>query len=186
MVTLGPGDVLYAPPHWWHFVQCLDMSLSANTWIPLPSDDDDRVTEAVTKTLVAFLTENNPDCIEKTASEDDNSFDVDAWLEVLTNMTENRDGNVDQPKTKKAKEAHYDRLDEVEKFLENFAEKVEIVETVDYNIFSDAMKSGPLKLAAKKVVNDMPKIGREEFLRALLDPENVRRIASKLNLYKTD
>ena len=36
-VTLAPGDVLFVPKKWWHYVQSLDTSISINTWIELVS-----------------------------------------------------------------------------------------------------------------------------------------------------
>lgn len=35
VVDLEPGDVLYVPHHWWHFVECLTDCLSINTWVEL-------------------------------------------------------------------------------------------------------------------------------------------------------
>uniref|UniRef100_A0A6B0VCC2 JmjC domain-containing protein n=1 Tax=Ixodes ricinus TaxID=34613 RepID=A0A6B0VCC2_IXORI len=60
-VVLEPGDVLFVPSRWWHYVRCLDTSLSINTWIPLvrtPSASTDRehqLQEAVTRTLATLL-----------------------------------------------------------------------------------------------------------------------------------
>lgn len=36
-VTLEPGDVLFVPKKWWHYVESLETSISINTWIELVS-----------------------------------------------------------------------------------------------------------------------------------------------------
>uniref|UniRef100_A0A3Q2PLN2 Hspb associated protein 1 n=1 Tax=Fundulus heteroclitus TaxID=8078 RepID=A0A3Q2PLN2_FUNHE len=68
-VTLEPGQVLYVPRHWWHYVESIDaITVSVNSWIELEVDDAARVSEAVTKTVV---------CALKSAQSEDNT---DTWL----------------------------------------------------------------------------------------------------------
>lgn len=54
-VVLNPGDVLFVPNRWWHYVRCLDTSLSINTWIPLRTDREYQLQEAITRTLATVL-----------------------------------------------------------------------------------------------------------------------------------
>ncbi|KAF0026757.1 hypothetical protein F2P81_021494 [Scophthalmus maximus] len=69
VVTLQPGQVLYVPRHWWHYVESVDpVTVSVNSWIELEADDVARVGEAVTKAVV---------CALKGARSDDNTDD---WL----------------------------------------------------------------------------------------------------------
>ncbi|XP_074551376.1 HSPB1-associated protein 1 homolog [Halichoeres trimaculatus] len=69
VVTLQPGQVLYVPRHWWHYVESVDpVTVSVNSWIELDVDHVSRVSEAVTKTVV---------CALKSAPSDDNTDD---WL----------------------------------------------------------------------------------------------------------
>nr|CAD7431537.1 unnamed protein product [Timema monikensis] len=35
VVTLNPGDVLFVPHHWWHYVENITTAVSINTWISL-------------------------------------------------------------------------------------------------------------------------------------------------------
>ncbi|XP_041663364.1 HSPB1-associated protein 1 homolog [Cheilinus undulatus] len=69
VVTLKPGQVLYVPRHWWHYVESVDpITVSVNSWIELEGDHMARVSEAVTKAVV---------CALKSAPSDDNTDD---WL----------------------------------------------------------------------------------------------------------
>ncbi|XP_040912550.1 HSPB1-associated protein 1 homolog [Toxotes jaculatrix] len=81
-VTLQPGQVLYVPRHWWHYVESVDsITVSVNSWIELEVDDVARVNEAVTKAVV---------CAIKSVQSDDNTDD---WLnpteEGVTSHNEN-------------------------------------------------------------------------------------------------
>ncbi|KAM4888934.1 HSPB1-associated protein 1 isoform 2-T2 [Thomomys bottae] len=69
VVTLSPGQVLFVPRHWWHYVESIDpVSVSINSWIELEEDHLARVEEAITRMLV---------CALKTA---ENPHNTRAWL----------------------------------------------------------------------------------------------------------
>ncbi|XP_036739383.2 HSPB1-associated protein 1 isoform X3 [Manis pentadactyla] len=69
MVTLSPGQVLFVPRHWWHYVESIDpVTVSINSWIELEEDHYARVEEAITRMLV---------CALKTAEDPHNTR---AWL----------------------------------------------------------------------------------------------------------
>ncbi|XP_045358224.1 HSPB1-associated protein 1 isoform X1 [Leopardus geoffroyi] len=69
MVTLNPGQVLFVPRHWWHYVESIDpVTVSINSWIELEEDHQARVEEAITRILV---------CALKTAEDPHNTR---AWL----------------------------------------------------------------------------------------------------------
>ncbi|XP_036098804.1 HSPB1-associated protein 1 [Molossus molossus] len=56
VVTLSPGQVLFVPRHWWHYVESIDpVTVSINSWIELEEDHQARVEEAITRTLVCAL-----------------------------------------------------------------------------------------------------------------------------------
>lgn len=55
-ITLEPGDVLFVPNGWWHYVECLDeINVSVNIWGKLKTDSRARVEEALVKLVIAKL-----------------------------------------------------------------------------------------------------------------------------------
>ncbi|KAM8770650.1 HSPB1-associated protein 1 [Rhynchonycteris naso] len=56
VVTLSPGQILFVPRHWWHYVESIDpVTVSINSWIELEEDHQARVEEAITRLLVCAL-----------------------------------------------------------------------------------------------------------------------------------
>uniref|UniRef100_T1HMH0 JmjC domain-containing protein n=1 Tax=Rhodnius prolixus TaxID=13249 RepID=T1HMH0_RHOPR len=54
-VILQPGDILYVPKHWWHYVENVTSAISVNTWIPVESDTESRVDESLVKFFVSSV-----------------------------------------------------------------------------------------------------------------------------------
>lgn len=55
LVILEPGDVLFVPPGWWHYVESLDLTVSVNIWLPIVEDHMSRVKEAIVKLIMAGI-----------------------------------------------------------------------------------------------------------------------------------
>ncbi|KAG5175480.1 hypothetical protein JKP88DRAFT_338118 [Tribonema minus] len=55
--VLRPGDVLFVPRHWWHFVECTSTAMSVNLWMDHPDDPSARVTEALARVVVTSMQE---------------------------------------------------------------------------------------------------------------------------------
>ncbi|XP_063222615.1 HSPB1-associated protein 1 isoform X2 [Bacillus rossius redtenbacheri] len=61
VVTLGPGDVLFVPRRWWHYVENLSPAISINVWLPLEDlDDKARLEEALVRFIVSQLCKDLP------------------------------------------------------------------------------------------------------------------------------
>ncbi|XP_035683540.1 HSPB1-associated protein 1-like [Branchiostoma floridae] len=55
VVILEPGDVLFVPKHWWHYVESLSTSVAVNSWIEMASDAEDRLQEAVVRLVLLSI-----------------------------------------------------------------------------------------------------------------------------------
>lgn len=84
-VLLTPGDVLYVPPRWWHYVECVEDAVSVNTWLELPSDDKERVKEALVRTLVSTVFECGDENVRsKWLNPNEVLFPLEQNLQLLT------------------------------------------------------------------------------------------------------
>lgn len=52
VVILNPGEMLYVPHHWWHYVENLELSVSINLWYEMENDADSRLKESITRLLI--------------------------------------------------------------------------------------------------------------------------------------
>ena len=60
MIDLNPGDVLYVPHNWWHYVESLTNSISINSWVDLKIEDDFcRLKEILSKYLIQSIMDSN-------------------------------------------------------------------------------------------------------------------------------
>ncbi|CAI9719173.1 Hypothetical predicted protein [Octopus vulgaris] len=76
VVTLEAGQVLYVPRHWWHFVECLELSISANTWVEMHEDNESRVDEAITRLIFSKWSQDCPQDFRINPKEDLEPEDV--------------------------------------------------------------------------------------------------------------
>jgi len=55
-IILSPGDVLFVPHKWWHYVENLTTAISINTWLQTPKYDNmARLKESVVRFMVSSI-----------------------------------------------------------------------------------------------------------------------------------
>ncbi|KAA0188346.1 Heat shock proteinB1 associated protein 1 [Fasciolopsis buskii] len=87
-VLLNPGDVLFVPRGWWHFVQSTELSTvtcSVNLWLDEPElDDSCRLREALTQfAAFSLLSNTNLDKNELLHSDENDLYNSGDWSSVL-------------------------------------------------------------------------------------------------------
>ncbi|XP_065220046.1 HSPB1-associated protein 1 [Planococcus citri] len=60
VVDLNPGDVLFVPAKWWHYVENLSTAISINTWIPHENDNQWKLEEALVRYFVSSVVQDLP------------------------------------------------------------------------------------------------------------------------------
>lgn len=61
---MSPGDVLFVPHKWWHYVENLTTAISINTWIQTPKYDNiNRLKESVVRFMVGSVCSGVPEDI---------------------------------------------------------------------------------------------------------------------------
>ncbi|XP_057663955.1 HSPB1-associated protein 1 isoform X2 [Diorhabda carinulata] len=56
-IELNPGDILFVPHKWWHYVENLTTSISVNVWLPLVEDHEERFKESVVQFFAKQITD---------------------------------------------------------------------------------------------------------------------------------
>ncbi|XP_065334301.1 HSPB1-associated protein 1 isoform X2 [Cloeon dipterum] len=104
VVTLNPGDVLFVPNGWWHYVETISpLAVSLNTWIPLPCDRFRQVEESLVKLLVSSVCRfDNKELIlnpnEADITEDKNILNYVKWATHICTASD-----FDEPPAKKCR-----------------------------------------------------------------------------------
>lgn len=65
-VILSPGDVLFVPHKWWHYVENLTTAVSINAWIQVPKlDNVARLKESVVRFMAGSICSVTVDTLHK-------------------------------------------------------------------------------------------------------------------------
>lgn len=170
LITLEPGQVLFLPPHWWHFVQCVsdEAALSVNTWIPVEGDNVWRKPEAVTRAVVALLDEGGllPDRLGLLPSEPD--IPLDRALQDLQAM---KDGLEDKGVKRAKVEEKSPTDDALQKFLSKMGGKGSHLPVISLERLRKELidPARGVEYAEKSDNSEGSVLHRHEFLRRLIN-----------------
>ncbi|KAK6639749.1 hypothetical protein RUM43_008024 [Polyplax serrata] len=60
-IVLSPGEVLFVPRHWWHYVENLEVAISVNLWVPLEADHESRLDESLVRQFISSISQTLPE-----------------------------------------------------------------------------------------------------------------------------
>lgn len=99
-----PGDILYLPPYWFHYVKSLDVTISVNFWYVMKDDKIEDVSFPLKKQTHIMAFRRN---IEKFIAQTMGPANVGTFLEEMSTGRFNPDlwsqGQKQQPKKEEKK-----------------------------------------------------------------------------------
>ncbi|XP_043485741.1 HSPB1-associated protein 1 [Polistes fuscatus] len=90
-IVLEAGDVLLVPKGWWHYVESLNLTVSVNIWLPLQTDNESRLKEALVQLIINRIGKKVCDNLEETYCSLSQSMKIleNSLLECKKTDTEN-------------------------------------------------------------------------------------------------
>ncbi|CAG9830161.1 unnamed protein product [Diabrotica balteata] len=146
-IIVNPGDVLFVPHKWWHYVENLETSISINVWLPKAEDDKERVKESIVQYFVKQITE--------TANRDENNRILNPNMDEVI-LGYNKSSFMET--INKCKKIYQDKLSNKKPCNECQAtnSKTELTTTID----------------VQDVVHTIPVLTKDEFLEFLYQQAN--------------
>ncbi|XP_015794903.1 HSPB1-associated protein 1 [Tetranychus urticae] len=123
-VILEPGDVLYVPHHWWHYVKCYDdqpdgLCISINQWLPTDNTFDslcEGVTSLLINTLFPFYQPDDENWLND--STDDSLLNDPSMIISLIGKLSSNQSNL---------------CSKIDRWIDYIPENCEPVQEIDYN-----------------------------------------------------
>lgn len=101
LVVLEPGEVLFVPMGWWHYVESMDLSVSVNVWLPLATDCEARLREALVKLIVTRIGKGIPTAADEPRCTFHRSIKL---IQTCLQECRNKEETIEPPSEKKARQ----------------------------------------------------------------------------------
>ncbi|UJR21788.1 hypothetical protein I4U23_024863 [Adineta vaga] len=104
-VILEPGDVLFVPKHWWHFVSSLDsITISVNSWLKQPEDHKERIKEMLVRQIITSAIVAHDYSVDEWLNHNEVITDPMTNLTILSNLMNNPESNeTEEPSSKRSR-----------------------------------------------------------------------------------
>ncbi|KAG1687999.1 HSPB1-associated protein 1 [Nymphon striatum] len=178
-VVLEPGDVLYVPHHYWHFVQALENSISINTWVEMDSDNECRLKESVTRAIVSeFITSlNEPSWLNPTEDISSTEVNLDLIKQSVVRLNDLKNThNGDKPCSEETPR----RSEESDSKSQSEFSNLKSISIVECKKFNEIFCFESQSRSRETDHSSSDKLSNEDILKCFTDVEVVNLIAKKL------
>lgn len=161
-IELSPGDVLFVPKHYWHFVTTTSsIALSVNLWLPCEDDDQDRCREAMVRfAMTSFMRTLKISCGDE---------------EIAKYLSPSETGTLNPAGRSIGETAQSD--DDREEDSSHNGDEQEAVMALDF--VRESLKALLIKSSGGREVNDAEvEVRVRRMVDAFLAPEKIERVMS--------
>ncbi|CAH0550028.1 unnamed protein product [Brassicogethes aeneus] len=187
-ITLNPGDVLFLPNKWWHYVENLETSISLNTWISMEVDHEERINESLIQLIISqFSKDLNKDqqkiLLNPNIQDEIQNLNFATAIETVNFckekfMEEQKNKKFKSEQNENAKPQNFLSVDKI--LDENvFIEKVNVMSNEEFHQYIEN-KSKNFKIDTNFDDNEIRNNCIEKTIDAFTDPDVISLVKQKL------
>ncbi|RLU14712.1 hypothetical protein DMN91_012599 [Ooceraea biroi] len=191
LIVLEPGDVLFVPNGWWHYVESLDtVNISVNLWGKLETDARARVEEALVQLLISKLartelqeTDVNIDSYYYTRTVENAVIDYKEMEEK-----KNNERNLEETQEKSSRKRRRADIWTAKELAEEYPDHVELLKDArsdEYTKFLEERRERDTSIRNQGMtenINNAPQFDSflEDLINALCHPDVINKAANIL------
>ncbi|XP_050434462.1 HSPB1-associated protein 1 isoform X2 [Adelges cooleyi] len=172
-IVLSPGDVLYVPHKWWHYVENVSPAISINSWIPVPKYDNlSRLNESIIRFLVSSVCSGVSKSVQSRLLNPNEKFTPDTITESLRFI----DQSLNKVNNDAASSTEFNfKIPTPLDYQCTLLKADQLLNSIDVNTKYHSCNHSP-----KYLESDIPNNIHEQILNSLCDENVMSRVISNL------